>query len=164
MKVGVLLNNTGVNQPAFLAINRINAGLQETSKNEYCVFYKEPSPFCCRLAGTATTLDKMFSFDGAVIATNLDLSLFMLRAFSPKIKVLYLFELEWIKGVGNFLSNASIYNNPEIVVIAPSVSYARELENYCGRKVSAVVPQFNLAEIMKVIENEVRTREQARPN
>lgn len=159
--VGILLNNTATNQPAFLALNRINAMKMTDSPYQFNVFYKESTAFCCKLAATATSLDKMFSFSGTVIATDLDLAVFMIRAFTPKVKVLYLFELEWTKGYGNYLANSSIYNNEDVIVIAPSLAYAQELENYCGRKVNAVIPQFNIAEIMKVVEHEIRTRKQA---
>lgn len=164
MNVGILLNNTGTNQTAFLAINRVNANLMAETKYNYSIFFKEAGPFCCKLAGASTTLDKMFSFDGTVVATNLDLALFMMRAYTPKIKVLYLFELEWTKGYGNYLANSAIYNNPDIIVIAPSVHYAQELTNYCGRKVNGIVPQFNLNKIMEVVENEIRLRESNRPS
>ena len=165
MDVGILLNSTGTNQPAFITINRINA-MKMIDKTPYnlTVFYKESGPFCSKLCTTSTSLDKMFSFNGAVIATDLDLSVFMIKAFTPSVKVLYLFELEWTKGVGNFLVNSAIYNKEGLIVIAPSLAYANELENYCGKKVDAIIPQFNIAEIIKVIENEIRIRKQDRPD
>jgi len=162
--VGILIDNTNLNQPAFLAINRINASFKDIGGHKYSLFYKEPGPFCTKLVATATSLDKIWGFNGDVISTNLDLTMFLLRANGPKIKILYMFELEWIKGYGNFLSNSSIYNNKDLIIIAPSASYADALYNYCGRKANAIIPQFNIQEIMKAVENEICPREPNRPN
>lgn len=151
MKIGIALHNVGLNQAAFAAINGVNSQLN-SNQHEFVLFYKEPAALCCKLAGPAMTFDKMYHFDGALIATSLDLAIFMIKTYTPKVKCLYLFDLEWIRGFGNYILNSSIYNHPDIKVIVPSKEYENALFNYCGRKADAVIPQFNLLEIAKVLE------------
>jgi hypothetical protein len=158
MNVGIIINNLGPNQQAFTTINRVNSLGQMDIPYKLTVFYKEPAQNCCRLATASTTFDRIFGFDGVLIATDLDLTLFMLRANMPKVKVLYMFDLDWVRGFGNYIQNYSMYNDPNLIVIAPSMAYANELTNYCGRKANGVVPQFNILDIMKVVENELRIR------
>ncbi len=157
MNVGIILNRLDANQRAFSAINGVNS-LVKNKDNQFTLFYKENGPICCKVATACVPFDRMYHFDGTLIATDLDTSLFMMRTYKPSIRVLYMFELDWIFGYGNFLANASLLNNKDLIVIAPSNEYAEAIKNYSGRVCNAVVPSFNIPKIMKVIDNEIRTR------
>ena len=157
MNVGIILNKLDANQRAFSAINGVNS-IVKKSDHQFTLFYKENGPICCKVATACVPFDRMYNFDGSLIATDLDTTLFMMRTYKPSIRVLYAFELDWVFGYGNFLANASLLRNKELVVIAPSTEYAESIKNYSGRACNAIIPSFNIPRIMKVIENEVRIR------
>ena len=159
-QLGILINSPGSNQVAFTAINHVNTIHTLKLPINPCIFYRENTKHCTKLAGMSTTIDRIFNYYGHVIATNLDLAVFALNAKTPQSKTLYMFDLEWLTGYGNFVHNATIYNNPELIVIAPSKEYADALYNYCGRTANAIVPRFHIPTIVEVIKNEVCNRTQ----
>lgn len=158
MKLGIVVNNVGQNQPAFMAINRANGLLQNTEHDIY-LFYKEVSQFFVKFAGMSTSLDRMYHFEGPVIATDFDTASFLCNTYAPSVRVLYLFNLDWLNDSKNYLENIRLLTNKELVIIAPSEEYAKELYNYCGRQPNAIIPRFNLNKIIEVINNEIRSRE-----
>lgn len=159
MNIGIILSKFDANQRAFSAINSINS-IVNKSDHQFTLFYKENGPICCKVATSCVPFDRMYNFDGGLISTDLDTTLFMMRTYRPSVRVLYAFELDWVFGHDNFLSNSSLLNNKELIVIAPSMEYAESIKNYSGRVCNAVVPSFHIPSIMKVIENEVRVRKQ----
>lgn len=148
--IGVIVDSTGYNQSAFIGINAINTLSLGNSKYKCSLFYKNLSYSCTKLASTSTTLDKIYHYHGTLIATNLDLAAYMIKAYAPKTRILYLFELEWAKENYNmdYVKYFNILNNRDIKIVAPSQFYADAIKNFCGRKVDAVIPQFNITEIM----------------
>ncbi len=157
-ELGIMVSNPGNNQPAFTAINHINTIHKLNLPINCTLFYRESSPFCTKLAGTSTTLDRVFNYYGHLIATDLDLAIFALRSRTAKSKILYPFNLDWIHGYGNYMHNVSIYTNKDLFIIAPSLEYAESLENYCGRKPDAIIPQFHIPTILGKVEDEIRNR------
>lgn len=149
----------GQNQQAFLAINRAN-GLLGDREHDVYMFYKEVSNYFVKFAGLSSSFDRMYHFDGPVIATDFDLARFLLKTYTPTVKVLYLFNLDWIHNEPDYLQNIAMLNNPNLLIIAPSNEYANEVFNYSGRVVNSVIPRFDLLKIIKVIEDEICRREQ----
>lgn len=151
--VGVLVDNTGYNQAAFIGINAINTLSLGDSEYKLSLFYKNLSYSCTKLASVSTTLDKIYHFNGTLIATNLDLAAYMIKAYTPKLRILYVYELEWAKENYDmdYVKYFNILNNRDIKIVAPSRFYAEAVKNFCGREVDAVVPQFNITEIIHAL-------------
>ncbi len=154
--VGVLVDSTGYNQAAFIGINAINTLSLGDSEYKLSLFYKNLSYSCTKLASVSTTLDKIYHFNGTLIATNLDLAAYMIKAYTPKLRILYVYELEWTKENYDldYIKYFNILNNRDIKIVAPSRFYAEAIKNFCGREVDAIVPQFNITEIMNALRNE----------
>lgn len=158
MNVGIIVDRLDANQAAFSVINNVNGLSMNNSEDKFTIFYKENGPICTKVATSVMPIDKMYVFDGCLIATNIDNAIFMSKTYTPKIHILYMFDLDWVRSSRNFLLNSSILNNKNTIVIAPSEDYSKAIFNYCGRKCNAVIPSFNIMSILEVIKNEVRTR------
>lgn len=153
MNIGILLDKLDANQIAFYAINHINTLTKQNSKDKYVLFYREKSSIWGPCLSTITTFDRMFTFEGAIISTTLDLSIFMMKAYTPSVRIYYPFDLEWIRGYGNFMMNASLMRNKDMKIISPSREYDNAIFNYCGRRSDAVISRFNLKQISEFICN-----------
>lgn len=151
MKLGVFVPTVGNNQLSVQAVANINT-LVDTDNTIYpCIFYKEFDFLKVKLKGIATTFDKLYEYDGHLITTNLDTTFIALKCKRLKSIYFYVTDLEWIRGIGNYLSNISLYQHPKVHVICPSVEYADALMNYCNVKTECIITGFNLNEIVRTI-------------
>ena len=91
-----------------------------------------------------------WSFDGVLISTNLETTKMMMACIKSTKKFFYVWDLEWIRRKKNYMYNLQAYQNIEL--ITRSFEYARLLENYCNKKVKAIVPDFNLYGILEYVE------------
>jgi hypothetical protein len=152
MNVGILLNNVFSNQEAFLTIAQGNELQASHPKINVELYYKDIAPFFLRYAGLVTSLDKAMHSNSYLVATNMELAVYAINAYSDKPRFLYLSEIEWLNGKNEYLQNYTVLTHPQLHIIVPSYEYADELKNYCGKDAIAVIPNFNLIEIIRVID------------
>ena len=70
-------------------------------------------------------------------------------------KYFYIWDLDWHRQNGrDFEYTIQAYNNPQLNLIARSSSHAKAIKNYCNRDVCGVVDNFNIDQLMGVINNE----------
>ncbi len=147
MRLGIVLNNLGSSQQAFMAISYINTLLHNKFIKDATLFYCENVASVIKPLCMSTSVDKVFQFDGTLITTNL--YTYSLVRTAKGRKVLYLWDLEWLRGNGNYIANNELLNEVEIL-ICRSDSHAKCIENYCNRK-PIVIPNFNLKMIVETI-------------
>jgi len=76
----------------------------------------------------------------------------MLNSISPKRKLFYIWDLEWLRPhAKDFIANLRIYRHPKLELIARSISHAQAVENYANKKVNAIIPDFNLQYIISYL-------------
>ena len=145
MRTGIMLPNLGQSQAAFFAISYANTLIASKSYSDFSLFICDTVAPVAKPLCIVTSIDRIHGFDGLLIATNLYLASLLVNVTTQR-KVLYLWDLEWLRDEhqGNYLENLKILQNPELILVARSESHAAVIENYCNRKVDAVVPNFNL--------------------
>ena len=62
-------------------------------------------------------------------------------------------DLEWTRVTGRDYENiVKPFLDKNLILIARSEDHAKAIENYCNRKVDHIVEDFNIEQLIKVIE------------
>src|SRR5438270_13265760 len=111
-KLGILLPDLGANQLAFYATNYANQAAIHDGQ-EIILFYETPCVPCILNISFATMqVYEAYSFDGPLIATNLNLANKLLSCFGTNKKYFYVWDLEWLRMQNkNFEKLHHIYTN-----------------------------------------------------
>lgn len=85
-----------------------------------------------------------YNFDGPLIATNLNTALKLINFPSPKPKLFFLNDLEWLRFPNkNYDTFETIYRNKELTLIARSEDHAKLMENCWNVKVEHIVHNYD---------------------
>lgn len=150
MKLGVFLPSLGHNQLAIDAIASINTIISNNEDVYPSFFYKEVRPSVIRPRTMCCSVDKIYHYNGHLITTNLDTTNIALQCTMLKSINFYIADLEWTRGIGNYIANVMIYKNKKINLFVPSKEYYNALENYCNIN-ATILDGFNINGIIKTI-------------
>lgn len=150
-KIGILVNNLGLNEIAFTTINHVNSIHRLNMKYECSIFYKQSAKHCIKLAGLSTSMDRAFYYDGILIATDFDTLHTLINCRAAYKKIYYPFQLDWTLQERSYLHNYAIYNHPDLTIIVPSDEYNKAFTNYCGKPPKCIVPRFFLPKIVEAV-------------
>lgn len=134
MKIGILLDNLTASQKAFSILSNPAPAY---------LFLKQPSPLCVPCNKPISCWHDIWGFDGAVMATTFE-SAFFLSKLPISKRFFYVWDLEWLRNNGpkNYIHNLSLLQDNSIQLIARSDSHAKLIGNYCNRKVSQIIENF----------------------
>lgn len=149
-KIGVALPNLGTNQEAFFAIATANNLLTKSNNYDVVFFYENATAPIIKPLCATMNLHEVWSFDGHLITTTLDLTNTSINIPVPAKRIFYVTDLEWLRGKKDFVKNIEIMRNPLVKLITKSEDYKKAIENYCNRKVEKVVENFDLEELISV--------------
>lgn len=143
-QIGVILPHLQNSQLAYLVLNQMNT-IVAKGDHECIAFYKDVSYPCVKTTFAHMNMTEINSFNGLLVATDLDSAEAMLKSPLPCDKALYVWDLEWLRrGMDNFARNVGIYRDPRFTLISRSESHAKQIQNYCNRKVDAIIPNIYL--------------------
>lgn len=148
--IGVLLPHLGSSQKSYTSISYINHILTNSALYDFVLFYENLVNPCIKPLCAVMNISEIWSFDGILISTTLDNTSFAIKSIKPRRKLFYIWDLEWERK-HDFNYNINIYRSQEIELIARSISHQNAIENYCNRKVNAVIPDFNLYTMLDYI-------------
>lgn len=155
MRLGILLGDTTAGQLAYFAISQINEAVKKSSKDDFVIFFENATPCVIQPLCATMNSSEIWNFDGVLLSTTVSNTLTSLKAITPKRKYFYVWDLEWNRNHGkDFESSIGAYTNPEISLIARGSDHAKAIENYCNKKVCGSVSNFNLKQLMDVINHE----------
>ena len=153
-QIGVLLEDLSASQLTFYVIKNINDYL-EISDIDYVAFFQNSTASMITPRFSTMSVSETGSFSGTVIATSVSTALSIQKTCIPAKKYFYVWDLDWYRRGGqDFEYTIQAYNNPELNLIARSSSHAKAIKNYCNRDVCGVVDNFNIDQLMGVINNE----------
>lgn len=147
MQVGILLNNIGNNQAAFMAINHANTIHRFKMGHVIELYYQHISQPVVRPMCMVNTIDKATLVKDVVIATDL-CNCKYLDAMTAKYKFFYLFDPEWLRYKTDYISTLKMLNNTN--VICGSKEHAEVIQKYCGKE-AKVIESFNVMRILNGI-------------
>ena len=153
-QVGIVLEELSASQLSYFAIKNINEYIEDNC-NDFVVFFENMTGSVIQPQFATMAINEIWSFNGPVIATSVSTAMSLSKSHSVTKKYFYVWDLEWSRRHGkdyDYISTA--YTNPEIELIARSKDHAVAIENYCNRKVSGIVPNFNITKLMDTINHE----------
>ncbi len=153
-QIGVLLEDLSASQLTFYVIKNINDYL-EKSDIDFVAFFQNSTASMITPRFSTMSVSETWSFSGTVIATSVSTALSIQKTCIPAKKYFYVWDLDWHRRGGqDFEYTIQAYNNPELNLIARSSSHAKAIKNYCNRDVCGIVDNFNIDQLIGVINNE----------
>jgi len=153
-KVGVVVDDLSASQLSYHVIKNINDHLEE-SDVDFVAFFQNSTSNMLPMHFSSMCINEIWSFDGVAIATSVSTVLSISKTFSPKQKYFYVWDLEWCRTKGReFEYIIQAFNKDDIKLIARSEDYAKAIKNYCNKDVVGIVNNFNIKQLMEVINHE----------
>ena len=123
-KIGILVDNLGGNQIAYSLIRNVNEYLKDNIDTDIIAFFDNLAAPCIDLNFASMQLSEAYGFDGIVISTNISTTEKMLRFPSPKRKLYYLYDLDWVLQENkSFEHLKTIYLNNNIELFSNGATY-----------------------------------------
>ena len=153
-KVGVVVDDLSASQLSYHIIKNINKQVEE-SDTDFVAFFQNSTASMLPMHFSSMCINEIWSFDGVAIATSVSTVLSISKTFSPKQKYFYVWDLEWCRSKGrDFEYVIQAFNKDDIQLIARSKDYAKAIKNYCNKDVVGVVDNFNIKQLMEIINHE----------
>lgn len=151
-KVGIILNSLASSELAFFSVNSLNRFVVNDVSHDAVIFISEIAKPCLKPLFSIQNMVDMWSFEGTLIGTNINDGKFMINAPIRATKILYMYDLEWLRrGKNNFLYNIDVMRNPKLKLVARTQEHANLIENYCNRQVDAIIANiFNIEEFLGI--------------
>ena len=156
MKIGVILEDLGMSQLSYSVISNINKACEHNSENDYIIFFNNMVapviPPNCALMNSS----EIWSFDGHLIGTSVATTLMALKSINSAKKYFYVWDLEWTRHAQHrqYSQDIPAFRSRGVSLIARSKEHAAAIQNYSNRKVSHIVPDFDIENMHEVINNE----------
>ena len=153
LNLAAVVSDLGPSQKCFYLIKEFNKAA--TSKDvSISVFYNRPAIPVVTPHFSCKNISFLSGYHGVAIATTLPEAQTLLRACNDSKKYLYLWDLEWLYGIINFEAACDVLLDNRLTLIARSESHATIINNFCNKKVSGVVRDWNIGELHKIITEE----------
>ena len=155
IKIGVLLKDLMLSQCNYEFITQANKfySPKHTGEADIIAFYESLSIHCTQLFFACMNIKEAWSYNGMVVATSLNTAKRLITFPTPKNKLFYIYDLEWMLPTHREFSKfAEVYTNNELVLLARSDKHAKLIEEAWGTKVYDVIENFNLRGIINVVE------------
>ena len=153
-KIGVIVNNLRASQLSECVVDCFNYISESTSDTDTIAFYKKHPILGTVPLFSCMEQTEVWGYEGNVIATCLESPETLLKVTGPKKKYFYLWDLEWTRTPARSYSKIkSIYQNPNIELIARSESHAELIATY-WKKPIAIIKDFEAKEILSLCGDE----------
>lgn len=152
-KLGIVVDNLGPNQLANYLISSANRYLEKSLNCDFLVFQKNVIPFCLPINFAVMNTSEGYDFDGTLVATDLNSALQIATFPGPKRKLFYSWDLEWLRIPRNYEVLRTIYNNPELEIIARSKYHKELIELTWNTKVHSIIEDCNVEDFFNYIKS-----------
>jgi hypothetical protein len=149
-KIGCLFNDFSASQAVYTYINNANQALKIRTDLDFVGFFEELSGFCLTPNFACMNIHEAWSFDGTLIATNLNTAQQLIRLTGTKKKFFYIWDLEWMRlsqQSRHFRSIRSVYANPQLKLLARGEDHKKVLEDCWNLKVYDIIEDFDIDKI-----------------
>ena len=143
MNTGIIIPDMGASQLGYMALNQANLLAQQ---NESCfIFFENTKLPCVRPLVSCMNISELHTFNGTLISTSIDTTLYAINSITNTRKIFYVWDLEWLRpNKNNFLYNMQAFRNEQVEIMCRSERHAKLIENYCNRKPSLIFNNLNL--------------------
>ena len=151
MKIGFVVKDLSPSQLSYNIITKLNAELEQSCTDDYCVFIQEPSGKMKPNNFSIINSTEMWTFDGILIATDIPTAKQISKTVGPSKKYFYVWDLYWSRPEWrDYESSILAFIDPTVKLLARSEDHAKAISNYCNRDVCGIVDDFNIQQIRKL--------------
>ena len=145
-KIGFLVNDLNPSQLSYFLIKNANEFLTKNKDYDIYIFYDNLAVPCLTPNFAIMQAAEAFSFDGTLIATNLNTASKLINFPSAEKKYFYVWDLDWMRMKNkSFDALQSIYGNKELSLIARSDEHKQAIENAWNAPVKNVISNFDMS-------------------
>tara|TARA_R110002110_G_scaffold37253_5_gene123255 strand:- start:15224 stop:15697 length:474 start_codon:yes stop_codon:yes gene_type:complete len=149
-QIGFLVEDMMASQLSFNLIKNINS-YAKNRDDDIVVFFENATSSILVPNFSLMSINEIWNFSGSLFATNVFTALSMQKAFAPKNKLFYVWDLEWTRAHGkDFEFIIRAFSDKSTTLIARSDEHARAIENYCNRSVNNIVSDFNIEQLVRI--------------
>ena len=153
-KLGFAVSNLGAAHMSYALIRQINLLMAERHDLDVVLFYENLALPCMPVACATMQIHEAYGYDGPVVATNLTTAEKLIRFPSPRAKLFYVWDLEWLRlPQKSFEQLRSIYAHSELTLVARGKDHADIISDVWNRPVTAVIEDFDLSDFEKLLED-----------
>jgi len=151
INIAAVIEHLGPSQKSFYLIKEFNRAL---NYQEICVsaFFEKstvpvvPTMFSCK------NVSFISGYHHNAISTTLGEADILLKSSNNSRKFLYLWDLEWLYTPKKYSDVCKILLDDRLSILARSESHANLIENFCNKKVIGVIDNWNLNQIIDILE------------
>ena len=149
-QIGFLVKDTMASQLSFNLIKNVNDYIKDKD-DDVVLFFENATSSILTPNFSLMSINEIWNFSGSLFATNIFTALSMQKAFAPKNKLFYVWDLEWTRAHGkDFEFVIQAFSDENTTLIARSDEHAKAIENYCNRSVSNIVSDFNIEQLVRI--------------
>lgn len=150
----ILVPNVGASQSSFYLIHEANKLATTKPELDIIVFYENRHKSCLPANFSTMEISEAWCNSGPVMASSYSTAKKM-ASFPAERKLFYVWDLEWLRSSDvsqRYETHRDVYCNDSIELIARSDSHKKSIENAFNRDVGHVVADFNLEEILEILQ------------
>lgn len=152
MKIGFIVDSLVLSDKSYWLINAIN---QNSLFDDICIFSKNISTKPLNPNCAIYDIVHAWNFsDGALVATDIASAKTLSKISTNADKYYYIWDLEWMGGVYNYIGVLDTLLDPKLKLITSSDNYNHILKNISGKKVDKCIKDFNLEEFYEFCRTE----------
>ena len=148
--IAAIVDSLGPSQSSFYLIKQFNDLIKSVDYSPVCFYNNITNPvvtpfFSCMNASGLS------SFEGLAISTSIETAGLLLNTSSKVDRCMYVWDLEWLRTPLDFENSISIFRHPNLKIIARSQSHKDIIENYTNKKVSGIVEDWKVKDLVNII-------------
>ena len=147
----ILVENSGASQLSFFVIEGLNKLTETRPEIDAILFYENQHKNCIPANFATMQMSEAWGQSGPIIATSASTAK-KLTSFPSKEKFFYVWDLDWVRNLQRYEKLSEIYTDKSLTLIARSYSHKKAIENAFNREVSHIVSDFNINEILSILE------------
>lgn len=134
MNIAIVLPHLAPSQLRDEVFDIINRNRNNTN-NSYTVFFENAAPCFSSVIAPIMNVSELKHFRGRAIHFTLSSPRFTLNSIYQVETILYSYDLDWLSGHPDYISNVQLYRNDKLKLVTRSDSYANLLSKYCNKHV-----------------------------
>jgi hypothetical protein len=148
VKLGIAVKDLGPSQLNFNMIRAANSLVMSRPDIDIIGFYENIQRHCLAMNFAVMQIAEAFAFDGTVVATTFSTAEKLLRFPSPKKRLFYVWDLEWLRSPRTpYRTWQAVYGNPELTLLARSQDHAKAIGQAWNREVG-ILEDFDLERVL----------------
>ena len=150
LNVCATVNDLGPSQKSFYLIKEFNRATYETQIST-SVFYSRSAVPVTRPLFSCNSISFFASYHGHAFSTTLQEAEMLLKTNNSASKYLYLWDIDWLNHPVHYGAATNILCDPRLKIISRSDYHSTIIENFCNKKPVGKVDNWNLQQIIEVI-------------